>query len=71
MNNFRNALPAVACSHVHARYPQALPQFSGASEKAQSRAVQGFAGQTESFLLDPHVPMMQIRAFCTMYRSGR
>jgi hypothetical protein len=47
---------AVACSHVHAPYPQAGPQFPGASGKAETRCVQGFASNLEIFLLDPQQP---------------
>jgi hypothetical protein len=48
----RHALPTVAYSHVRAPYPQAGPQFPGASEKAESRCAQGFAGKLEIYLLD-------------------
>jgi len=47
------ALSAVVCSHVPARYPQAAPQFPGASEYAARRCAQGLAGRMQSFLLDP------------------
>jgi hypothetical protein len=67
--NRRYAIPAVACSHVHARYPQSLPQFPGASRTAQSRAIQGFARETESFLLDPEAADVPEMAFCTTGRS--
>jgi len=63
--NGRYPLPGVACSHVHACYPQSAPQFSGASTKAQSRATQGVAGEMESFLLDPETMDVRDRAFCT------
>jgi hypothetical protein len=55
MINAGDAIYTVACSHVRARYPQAGPQFPGASEKAGSRCAQGFAGRSESFSLDPEV----------------
>jgi hypothetical protein len=55
----------VACSHVHARYPQSAPQFPGASANGQSRAKQGFAGEMESFLLDHEVMDVRDMAFCT------
>ena len=64
-----NAIATVACSHVHACYPQSLPQFPGASANAQSRATQGFAGEIESFLLDPEVADVPDMAFCTTDRS--
>ncbi|WP_191632408.1 hypothetical protein [Pseudomonas fluorescens] len=48
-----NAVYTAACSHVRSRYPQAGPQFPGASEKAESRCAQGFAGILQSFFLDP------------------
>jgi hypothetical protein len=50
-----NTMSAAACSHVRACYPQAGPQFPGASGKVESRCVQGFAGSFESFLLDPRM----------------
>jgi hypothetical protein len=56
LTNHLDALFAVACSHVRARYPQAGPQFPGASGKAQTRCVQGFASNLEIFLLDPQQP---------------
>jgi hypothetical protein len=55
----------VACSHVHACYPQSAPQFPGASANAQIRATQGFAGEMESFLLDREAGDVRDRAFCT------
>jgi hypothetical protein len=51
--NAGNSPCPVACSHVRAPYPQAGPQFPGASGKAASRYPQGFAGRFESFFLDP------------------
>jgi len=69
--NPRNALTGVACSHMHARYPQSLPQFPGASGNAQSRATQGFAPQKQSFSLDPDLPIMPGKAFCTTGRLRR
>ncbi|CAI8930219.1 hypothetical protein EMIT0347P_50423 [Pseudomonas sp. IT-347P] len=61
----------MACSHVHACYPQSLPQFPGASSNAQSRAAQGFAGEIESFLLDPEVADVRHMAFCTIGPSAQ
>jgi hypothetical protein len=69
--NRRYTLCGLACSHVHARYPQSLPQFPGASENAQSRAIQGFARETESFLLDPEAAVVPEMAFCTTDRSAQ
>jgi hypothetical protein len=69
MINRRNAIQGVACSHVRACYPQSLPQFPGASGNAQSRAAQGFAGEIESFLLDPEAADVRDMAFCTTKRS--
>jgi hypothetical protein len=71
MINFRNAIQGVTCSHVQACYPQPLPQFPGASANAQSRATQGFAGEIESFLLDPEAADVRHMAFCTTGRSAQ
>jgi hypothetical protein len=55
-NKTCNALLAVACSHMHAPYPQPHPHIPGASGKAESRYPQGFADRFETFLLDPNRP---------------
>ncbi|WP_158960859.1 hypothetical protein, partial [Pseudomonas sp. PB106] len=71
MTNLRNAIQGNACSHVHACYPQSLPQFPGASRNTQSHATQGFAAEIESFLLDPEVAYVREMAFCTIARPAQ